>query len=170
MNIITVVRYKLKSGFEDEFIKAINAYNYSNSILMRLVSIGNDEYLSIMEYDEIDKTGDDEISGVEWLDSIDHMLEFFGESSIVSRSAVRGATVRALPGVAVTTLSLSRSAFQDLMEKGVFGENKDEIMALLQRRSVKWRNSDRLRSNSASSNGSNPGSPSMMDPRMRKTL
>ena len=80
MNIMTVVKYKLKSGFEDEFIKAINAYNYSNSIFMRLVSIGNDEYLSIMEYDEIDKTGDDEISGIEWLDSIDHMLEFFGES------------------------------------------------------------------------------------------
>ena len=80
MNIITVVRYKLKSGFEDEFIEAINAYNYSNSVLMRLVSIGNDEYLSIMEYDEIDKTGDDEISGVEWLDSVEHMLEFFGKS------------------------------------------------------------------------------------------
>ena len=80
MNIITVVRYKLKSGFEDEFINAINAYNYSNSVLMRLVSIGNDEYLSIMEYDEIDKTGDDEISGVEWLNSVEHMLEFFGKS------------------------------------------------------------------------------------------
>ena len=80
MNIMTVVRYKLKSGFEDEFIKAINTYNYSNSILMRLVSIGNDEYLSIMEYDEIDKTGDDEIAGIEWLDSIEHMLEFFGDS------------------------------------------------------------------------------------------
>ena len=76
MNIMTVVRYKLKPGFEDEFIKAINAYNYSNAILMRLVSIGNDEYLTVMEYDEIDKTGDDEISGVDWLDSIEHMLEF----------------------------------------------------------------------------------------------
>ena len=80
MNIMTVVRYKLKSGFEDEFIKAINAYNYSNSIFMRLVSIGNDEYLTVMEYDEIDKTGDDEISGVDWLHSIEHMLEFFGDS------------------------------------------------------------------------------------------
>ena len=48
--------------------------------MMRLVSIGNDEYLSIMEYDEIDKTGDDEISGVEWLDSIDHMLEFLAKA------------------------------------------------------------------------------------------
>ena len=80
MNIMTLVRYKLKSGFEDEFIKAINAYNYSNSIFMRLVSLGNDEYLTVMEYDEIDKTGDDEISGVDWLDSIEHMLEFFGDS------------------------------------------------------------------------------------------
>ena len=80
MNIMTVVRYKLKSGFEDDFIKAINAYNYSNSVLMRLVSVGNDEYISITEYDEIDKTGDDEISGVEWLDSVEHMLEFFGKS------------------------------------------------------------------------------------------
>jgi len=53
MNIMTVVRYKLKSGFKDEFIKAINAFNYSNLIFMRLVSIGNDEYLTTMEYDEI---------------------------------------------------------------------------------------------------------------------
>ena len=80
MNIMTVVRYKLKSGFEDEFIKAINAYNYSNSIFMRLVSIGNDEYLTVMEYDEIDKTGDDEVDGVNWLDTIEHMLEFYGTS------------------------------------------------------------------------------------------
>jgi len=77
---MTVVRYKLKSGFEDEFIKAINAYNYSNSIFMRLVSLGNDEYLTVMEYDEIDKTGDDEIDGVNWLDTVEHMLEFYGES------------------------------------------------------------------------------------------
>ena len=80
MNIMTIVKYKLRLGFEEEFIKAINAYNYSNSILMRLVCIINGEYLSIMEYDEIDITGDDEISGVEWLDSIEHMLEFFDGS------------------------------------------------------------------------------------------
>ena len=80
MNIVTVVKYKLKDGFEDEFIKAINDYDYSNSLSMRLVSIGNNEYLSIMEYDEIDKTGDDEIDGVNWLDTVEHMLEFYGES------------------------------------------------------------------------------------------
>lgn len=86
MNIMTVVKNKVKLGFEDDFIKAINADNYSNSIMMRLVSVGNGEYLSIMEYDEIDKTGDDEISGVEWLNSIEHMLEFFNESRTYSCS------------------------------------------------------------------------------------
>ena len=35
-----------------------------------------------------DKTGDDEISGVEWLDSIEHMLEFFGESRTDSCSGL----------------------------------------------------------------------------------
>ena len=88
MNIVTVVKYKLKDGFEDDFIKAINEYDYSNSLSMRLISIGDNEYLSIMEYDEIDKTGDDEIDGVNWLDTVEHMLEFFGESRTDARSGL----------------------------------------------------------------------------------
>ena len=88
MNIMTVVRYKLKSGFEDEFIKTINAYNYPISTLMRLVSLGKNEYLTVMKYHDIDKTGDDEISGVDWLDRIGHMLQFFGESRTYARSGL----------------------------------------------------------------------------------
>ena len=80
MNIVTVVKYKLKDGFEDDFVKAIRDYDYKNSISMRLVSIGDNEYLSIMEYEEIDKTGDDEVDGVNWLDTVEHMLEFYGTS------------------------------------------------------------------------------------------
>ena len=87
LKIITTIDIYEEIKFLKLFNPAINSLSEAelfevskNSILMRLVSIGNDEYLSIMEYDEIDKTGDDEISGVEWLDSIDHMLEFFGES------------------------------------------------------------------------------------------
>ena len=80
MNIITVVKYKVKDGFEQDFVDAINAYNYTNSLWMRLISLPDNEYMSIMEYDEIDKTGDDEIDGVNWLDTVEHMLEFYGES------------------------------------------------------------------------------------------
>ena len=88
MNIVTVVKYKLKDGFEDDFIKAINDYDYSNSLSMRLVSIGNNEYLSIMEYDEIDKTSNDEMKGINWLDTVEHMLVFFDKSRTESCSGI----------------------------------------------------------------------------------
>ena len=54
MNIMTVVKYKVKDGFEEDFVNAINAYDYSKSLSMRLVSLPDNEYLSIMEYDQID--------------------------------------------------------------------------------------------------------------------
>ena len=50
------------------------------------------------------------------------------------------------------------------------GEKKDEIVALLQRRSVKWHTSDKQRSSSVSSNSSNPGLPRMMDPYMQNSV
>ena len=88
MNIMTVVKYKVKDGFAQDFVDAINAYDYSNSISMRLISLPDNEYMSIMEYEEIDKTSDDEVSGVNWLDTVEHMLEFFGESRTDSCSGI----------------------------------------------------------------------------------
>jgi len=88
MNIVTVVKYKLKDGFEDDFIKAINEYDYTNSLSMRLISIGDNEYLSIMEYDEIDKTSNDEVQGINWLDTVEHMLVFFDKSRTESCSGI----------------------------------------------------------------------------------
>lgn len=88
MNVITVVKYKVKDGFEQNFVDAINAYDYSNSISMRLISLPDNEYMSIMEYEEIDKTSADEVSGVNWLDTVEHMLVFFGESRTDSCSGI----------------------------------------------------------------------------------
>lgn len=44
--------------------------------------------MSIMEYEEIDKTSADEVSGVNWLDTVEHMLVFFGESRTDSCSGI----------------------------------------------------------------------------------
>ena len=33
MNVISVVKYKIKDGFEDEFVEALNAYDYSKSLV-----------------------------------------------------------------------------------------------------------------------------------------
>ena len=88
LNIVTVVKYKVKDGYVDDFIKAINEYDYSKALSMRLISTSDNEFISIMEYDEIDKTGDDEVDGVNWLDTVEHMLEFYGESRTDSCSGL----------------------------------------------------------------------------------
>lgn len=88
MNIITVVKYKVKDGFEQDFVDAINAYNYTNSLWMRLISLPDNEYMSIMEYDEIDKTSNDEVQGINWLDTVEHMLVFFDKSRTESCSGI----------------------------------------------------------------------------------
>ena len=88
MNVVTIVKYKLKDEYIDDFIKAINDYDYSKALSMRLISTGNNEYISIMEYDEIEKTGDDEVDGVNWLDTVEHMLEFDGGSRTDSCSGL----------------------------------------------------------------------------------
>ena len=48
MNIVTVVKYKVKDGYVDDFIKAINGYDYSKALYMRLISISENEFVSIM--------------------------------------------------------------------------------------------------------------------------
>ena len=88
MNIVTIVKYKLKDGYVDDFMKAINDYDYSKALSMRLISISDNEYVSIMEYDEIEKISDDEVDGINWLDTVEHMLELYGESRTESSSGL----------------------------------------------------------------------------------
>ena len=51
MNIVTIVKYKLKDGYVDDFIKAIYDYDYSKALSMRLISTSDIEFISIIEYD-----------------------------------------------------------------------------------------------------------------------
>jgi len=88
MNVISVVKYKVKDGFENEFVEALNGYDYSKSVVAKAISIGDNEYVSISEYDSIDAIGDDEVTGLEWLDNVTHMLEYFGESRTQSYSGL----------------------------------------------------------------------------------
>jgi hypothetical protein len=88
MNVMSVVKFKVKEGFEDKFVKASQEFDYSNVIFWKLVALDDNEYFSISEYDSIDKAGDDEVTGVEWLDSVTHMIEYFGESRTDAASGV----------------------------------------------------------------------------------
>ena len=44
--------------------------------------------MSISEYESIDAIGEDEITCLEWLDNVNHMLECFGESRTQSYSGL----------------------------------------------------------------------------------
>jgi len=88
MNVVSVVKFKVKNGFEDAFLEALKSYDYSKAISSKALLLGENEFVSISEYPSIDAIGDDEVTGLEWLDSVTHMLEYFGESRTQSYSGL----------------------------------------------------------------------------------
>ena len=85
MNVMSVVKFKVQEGYEDAFIQALKSHDHSNKLWHRTVSLGNNEFLTINEYansdneSSIDLITKDEEPGVKFLDSVEHMLEFFEE-------------------------------------------------------------------------------------------
>jgi len=88
MNVVSVVKFKVKDGFKDAFLEALKSYDYSNAISSKTLLVGENEVVTISEYASIDAIGDDEVTGLEWLDSVTHMLEYFGESRTQSYSGL----------------------------------------------------------------------------------
>jgi hypothetical protein len=88
MNVVSVVKFKVKDGFKDAFLEALKSYDYSNAISSKTLLVGENEVVTISEYTSIDAIGDDEVTGLEWLDSVTHMLEYFGESRTQSYSGL----------------------------------------------------------------------------------
>ena len=80
MKLVTSVKFKVKEGCEAEFVKQYSESDCADAIYCRLVSIGENEYLSISEYFEVEKVLEAEESGVSWLDTVEHLLEFYGDS------------------------------------------------------------------------------------------
>ena len=83
MNVMSVVKFKVREGFEDDFIQALKSHDHSNKLWHRTVSLGNNEFLTINEYassdDEssIDLIAKDEEPGIKFLDQVENMLELF---------------------------------------------------------------------------------------------
>jgi DNA-binding ferritin-like protein len=80
MKLVTAVKFKVKERCEAEFVKQYSESDCADAIYCRLVSIGENEYLSISEYFEVEKVLEAEESGVSWLDTVEHLLEFYGDS------------------------------------------------------------------------------------------
>ena len=80
-DIWTVIRYRPRPGFEDEFEQALKRlghtmlenkpYEFTNDF----VKLDNGEYAQIARMPNLDATVGGQIDGLEWLDSVDHLLE-----------------------------------------------------------------------------------------------
>ena len=84
----TIIKYKPKEGCEEEFIKALKRlyklmkdnknYDYLNNFV-KIDATG--EYVQIAKMPSIDALIDGQVVGLEWLDSIDHLLERYPDDS-----------------------------------------------------------------------------------------
>ena len=84
----TVIKYKPKDGCEEEFIDGLNRlykmmkdnkdYEYINEFI-KIDSTG--EYVQIGKMPSIDALIDGQVAGLEWLDSVDHLLEKYEDDS-----------------------------------------------------------------------------------------
>mgnify|MGYP001169236922 FL=1 len=85
-----VVKYKPKEGCEQEFINTLNRLDMSHVLLNRYVKAYNGEILQIVQSRNIDEVIGGQVAGLEWLDSVSHLLENYGESRT---DAISGVTI-----------------------------------------------------------------------------
>ena len=84
----TIIKYKPKQGCEEEFIEALKRlhklmkdnknYDYLNNFI-KIDTTG--EYIQIAKMPSIDALIDWQVAGLEWLDSVDHLLERYPDDS-----------------------------------------------------------------------------------------
>mgnify|MGYP005691727005 FL=1 len=85
-----VIKYKPKEGCEQEFIDALSRLDMSHVVLNRYIKAYNGEIVQIVQSRNIDEVVAGQVAGLEWLDSVSHLLEHYGESRT---DAISGVTI-----------------------------------------------------------------------------
>ena len=75
-----VIKYKPKEGCEQEFIQALSRLDMSKVMLNRYIKAYNGEIIQIVQSRNIDEVLEGQVAGLEWLDSVSHLLDYYGES------------------------------------------------------------------------------------------
>lgn len=86
--VTTVTRFKAKEGCEDQLVEALRSFDNSNSVSWQILSLEANEIVSIHTYDTIEERADDIVTGLDWLDSVTPLLEFYGESRTQAFSGI----------------------------------------------------------------------------------
>ena len=83
----TVIKYKPKGGCEEDFIKELKRVedsmkkNKEYSFLNTFIRLETGEFVQIARMPNLDALLDGQVTGLEWLDSIDHLLDRYESDS-----------------------------------------------------------------------------------------
>ena len=95
----SVIKYKPKEGCEDEFVQelkrlgAMMKENKPYDFLNTFIRLETGEFVQIARMPNLDALIDGQVQGLEWLDSVDHLLEKYeNESRTESFSGFSGKT------------------------------------------------------------------------------
>ena len=79
--VTTITKFKAKVGAEAQLVAALRDFDNSNSESWQIISLGENIYAAINTYTSIEERIEDVVAGMEWLDSISHLLEYFDDGS-----------------------------------------------------------------------------------------
>ena len=83
----SVIKYKPKEGCEDEFVQelkrlgAMMKENKPYDFLNTFIRLETGEFVQIAKMPNLDALIDGQVQGLEWLDSVDHLLEKYKNES-----------------------------------------------------------------------------------------
>ena len=80
VKIMSVVTFKVKDGYQEEFIEAYRKAGSTSANFWRFVAVDEDTFVSINELPAVEDVVEREEVGIPWLDTVEHMLVKFGES------------------------------------------------------------------------------------------
>ena len=87
----SVVKFKIKDGCEDEFLSA-HTFEESHMSYMKsfnVIKIDELEYAHIVEYDDMDATVEVQDQSLDWLESVSHLLEYYGDKRTDAFSGIK---------------------------------------------------------------------------------
>lgn len=89
--IRSVVKFKIKSGCEEEFLAAHNFTNEHKSpfLSFRAIRVDGKLVVHIAEYENIEKVFAAQDQGLDWLTSIEHLIEYYHDSRTEAFSGIQ---------------------------------------------------------------------------------
>ncbi len=75
-----IIKYMPKEGCEEDFIKALGRLDMSHVKSNRYIKAYNGEIVQLVQSRSVDEIIEGQHAGLTWLDSVSHLLEYYGES------------------------------------------------------------------------------------------